>query len=554
MKLFTASLAKGGAAFLALVPLLFAPTGASAQDAEPQYGGQLIYAQSGEKFSLFPGRNTDNGAQDVWLNACENLVELDEESNIVPVLAESWETSEDEKTVTFKLREGVEFHDGTPFNAEAVAFVFNEAKEKEFIYISLLEGFERAEAVSEYEVAFYLEAPFAALIPNLAYRPLCIFSPTAYEELGEEGMATQIVGTGPFKHTEWVKGEYVLFEKNDNYWKEGLPYLDSIKMVVVPDPSTRTAMLESGEVDRAVSISDYDLPRLELNDEINVRTVPSTRQFYVVLNHMVEPFDDVRVRQALNYAIDKAGIVQAVFAGTGATVPKAPTLSEGVWGYQDMRKEGEASIFPYNPELARSLLQEAGYEDRDGDGTIESADGEELEFTLWTRQGATKGDYQIAQLLQSFLGEIGIPVELVVMEGATFSSAVSQAPEDAEYEMALLSWGIPTADPDEPMMYFTHTKAWKPAGANRMFFSSEEVDRLADAAHTETNEEERRELVRQWMAQLLEEAPVIYLPTLHLSLGSRSYVHGDRILAVDNYPATEAWLDQEEMERQGISR
>lgn len=552
MTMETKAKAGGFAGLATAVAIIAAPL--AAQEMTPQYGGELIYAQSGEKFSLFPGRNTDNGAQDIWLNACENLFEINEESELVPVLAESWEVSEDEKTVSIKLREGVTFHDGTPFNAEAVAFVFNEAKEKEFIYMSLLEGFDNASATSEYEVAFNLEAPFAALLPNLAYKPLCIFSPTAYQEMGEEGMATKIVGTGPFIHQEYVKGEYNLFVKNDDYWQEGLPYLDSIRMLVVPDPATRTAMLESGEIDRTVQISDYDLPRLEANPNITVRTLPSTRQYYVVLNHMKAPFDNQAVRVALNHAIDKAGIVQAVFAGTGATVPMAPTLSPGVYGYQDMREEGEASIFPYDPELARSMLKEAGFEDRNGNGTIEGEDGQELEFSLWTRRGGTKGDYQVAQLLQAFLGEIGIKAELEVMEGAAFSAAVSQAPEDAQYEMALLSWGIPTADPDEPMMYFTHTKAWKPKGANRMFFSSEEIDRLADLAHTTTDQEERKEYVVQWMAQLLEEAPVIYLPTIHLTLGSRSYVHNDRILATDNYPATTAWIDQEEKANQGISR
>ena len=103
-------------------------------------------------------------------------------------------------------------------------------------------------------------------------------------------------------------------------------------------------------------------------------------------------------------------------------------------------------------------------------------------------------------------------------------------------------------------LYFTHTKAWKPKGANRMFFSSSEIDRLADLAHTTTDQEKRKEYVVQWMAQLLEEAPVIYLPTIHLTLGSRNYVHGDRILATDNYPATEAWIDQEAKSAQGIDR
>jgi ABC-type transport system substrate-binding protein len=527
---------------------------AFAQQANPQYGGQLVYAQSGEKFTLFMGRNTDQSAQDVWLNACETLVDMNEKNEITPLLARSWTVSADRKKVTFKLQEGVKFHDGTPFNAEAAAFVFNEAKEKKFLYISLLEGFEKATADSEYEMSFHLEAPFAALLPTLGYRPLCIFSPTAYKTKGEAGLAIQIVGTGPFVHTKYVKGEYTLFERNKDYWQKGKPYLDSIKIIIVPDASTRTAMLERGEIDRTVQLGDLELARLERNKSINVRTVPSTRQFYVVLNHRIAPMNDPKFRIALNYAIDKAGIVESVFAGRGAALMKAPTMTDGVVAFTDMRQPGEDTIFPYNVVKAKALLKEAGYEVRDSDGFLKDSKGQRLRLKLWTPRGATKGDYQVAQLVQTFLTQLGIGVDLTVMESAAFSSAMNQGPEDAKYDMALLSWGIPTADPDQPMMYFTHTRAWKPVGANRMFFSDAEIDRIADLAHVEIDEAKRKEYVRQWMARLLVTAPVIYLPTLNLGLAGRTYLKGDQILAVDNYPAHFAWFDKAEMERQGVRR
>jgi len=364
-----------------------------AADAKPQYGGEMIYGQAGAKFTLFPGRNTDSSAQDVWLYAYENLVELNEKNEIIPWLAESWKVSADKKTVTFKLREGVKFHDGSPFNAEAVAFVFNEAKKKKFLYISLLEGFDKAVADSEYEVSFHLEAPFAALLPNLAYRPLCIFSPKAYKEKGEQWLSTHLVGTGPFIHKEYVKGEYVLFEKNPNYWQKGKPYLDRVRIVVIPDTAVRTAMLEKGEVDRAIGLSDFDLPRLEKKEKIKIRLVPSTRQFYVVLNHLVHPLDHVNVRKAFNYAIDKVGIVKSVFANRGAVLSKAPTISEGVYGFKDMREPGQKTIFPYNPEKAKMLLKNAGYVDRDKDGIVEDVKGNKLSLNLWTRKGKTKGDH-----------------------------------------------------------------------------------------------------------------------------------------------------------------
>lgn len=527
---------------------------AMAQDAAPQYGGQLIYAQSGEKFTLFMGRNTDQSAQDVWLHACETLVDMNEKNEIMPLLAKSWTVSPDRKKVIFNLQEGVKFHDGTPFNAEAAAFVFNEAKAKKFIYITLLEGFEKATADSEYELSFHLSAPFAALLPTLGYRPLCIFSPTAYQAKGEAGLATQIVGTGPFVHTKYVKGEYTLFEKNKDYWQKGKPYFDSVRIVIVPDAATRTAMLERGEIDRTVQLGDLEMIRLERNKNIRVRTVPSTRQFYVVLNHRVAPMNDPNFRKALNYAIDKAGIVQSVFAGRGAALMTAPTVTEGVVGYTDMRQPGEETIFPYDVAKAKALLKEAGYEVRDSDGFLKDSRGQRLRLKLWTPRGATKGDYQTAQLIQTFLTQLGIGVDLTVMESAAFSSAMNQGPEDAKYDMSLLSWGIPTADPDQPMMYFTHTKAWKPVGANRMFFSDAEIDRLADLAHVEIDEAKRKEYVKQWMARLLIQAPVIYLPTLNLGLAGRTYLKGDQILAVDNYPAHFAWFDKAEMERQGVRR
>ena len=177
-----------------------------------------------------------------------------------------------------------------------------------------------------------------------------------------------------------------------------------------------------------------------------------------------------------------------------------------------------------------------------------------MTLNLWTRKGSTKGDFQIAQLLQVFLGDIGVEVKLTVMEAASFSSVMKLGPTEAKYDMALLSWGVPTADPDEPMMYMTYTKAWKPHGANRMFYSNENLDRLAMLGHTETDEDKRKEYVKLWMVQLLRDAPVIYLPTLLFNLGERSYLHGTLIMSIDNYPARFAWIDKAEMERQGIKR
>jgi len=542
------------ASVAAVSACILTATVAIAQDAKPQMGGELIYAQAGEQFSLFPGRNLDSGAQDVWLYACENLVEMKEDGTIAPWLAKSWTVSQDRKKYTFQLEQGVKFHDGSPFNAEAVAFVYNEAKAKKFIYSSILEGFETAKAESENEVSMTFSSPFAALIPNLAYRPLCIFSPTAYKTKGEQWMATNIVGTGPFIQKEFVKGEHIRFVKNPDYWQKGKPYLDSVKIIVVADPAIRSAMLEKGEIDRTVRLNDFDLARLEKNKDVKIRVVPSTRQYYIALNHMVPAFANVNVRKAFNYAMDKTGIVKSVFADRGAVLAKAPTLSPGVYGYTEMTNPGEDTIFPFNLARAKELMKNGGYEDRNKDGIVEDVKGNKLSLNLFTRRGGTQGDFQVAQLIQTFLKDLGVEVRIQVLESAAFGDAIKLGPAEAKYDMALLSWGIPTADPDEPMMLFTLTQAWKPVGSNRMFYSSEEVDRLSMLAHSEVDDAKRKGYVKQWMSELLRDAPVVYLPVLALNLGSRTYLRDDRILSVDNYPAPFAWFDKDEMKKQNIRR
>ena len=521
---------------------------------EPQYDGELIYAMAAETYSLFPGRQPSSTAHDAWLYALEALVEINEDNEIIPWLATSWEISEDGRNTTFQLQEGVTFHDGTPLNAEAVAFVFNEALAKDFIYVHMLEGLEEVTVDDEFTVTFRFEKPFAALLSNLSHRSMVIFSPGAYRENGEDWMATNLVGTGPFIQEELVRGEYLKYRKNHDYWQEGKPYLDRVTIRIVTDVSVRSAMLEAGEADRTVLINDFDIPRLRADERVNVRVIPSTRQYYVVLNHTVPPLDNPVVRQAFNYAMDKEGIVQSVFAGTGALLSKAPVLSEGVVAFTDMRRPGEDTIFAYDPDRARDLLESAGFIDRDGDGVVEDTKGNPLRLSFWSPRASAKGDDKVAQLVQSMLGEVGVDVEIRFWENSAFGSATNLGPEDAQYEMALLSWGIPTADPDEPMMMMTYSKAWKPIGANRMFYASDEVDRLTVLAHHEVDPVQRKEYVRLWMEELLADAPIIFLPTLALNLATRSYVHGDRILAIDQYPARFAWIDRAEMERQGVRR
>jgi ABC-type transport system substrate-binding protein len=521
---------------------------------DSRYGGELLYAYGVEPRTLFPAYELGSNAQEMWLNVCENLVEVNERSEIVPWLAENWNVSEDGRSYTLTLRAGVRFTDGTPFDAEAVRFVFEETRRQQFVASNLLEGLERIEAPDSRTVVFRFRESLAAFLPNLAYRSLCIWSPAAYRERGIAGMSTSPVGTGPFVLNEWRHGEYIRFVRNPDYWQQGLPYLDALRVVLAEETSVRTMMVETGEVDRAVELSDFDLDWLDAHPDITVRRVPSTRQYYVVLNNLRPPLNDVRVRQALNYAIDKLGIVISVFAGVGASVPKAPILSEGVVGFSDMTRHGEESLYHFDRQRAMALLEQAGFRDRDGDGIREDKRGSPLSLNLFGSRGRTKGDSLIAELVQSMLRAVGIDVRLRFWEWATYASMMAVAPERAQYDMGLLSWGIATADPDEPMMLLFYSPSWKPVGSNRMFYKNAEVDRLALAAHHESNAIRRQTIIRDWARLIIADAPIVFLPTLTVNLASRTYVHGDTILPVENFPSRFAWLDREEMARQKIRR
>jgi len=524
------------------------------QDLAPEYGGELIYAYTVEPPTLFPLRTINIDCQEIWLYAYENLFELDEQSDVVPWLAKSWEVSEDSLTYTLWLEKNISFSDGTPFNADAVKFVLEENLRVSSPASSLLLGLVDARVVDDYTIELEFEVPIAALIPNLASRSLCMWSPAAYEEHGADWMASNLVGTGPFLLDEWVHGEYVRFVKNGNYWKSGLPYLDAITIRLVPEMSVRMMMLETGEVDRTVGIGDYQLAALQVNPDIRVRIVPSVRQSYVIINNLKHPYDNVLVRRALNYAIDKDAIIQSVYASLGSVPCKMPIISEGVVGFSDMTAPGEDSLYPYDPERASKLLGWAGFADRDDDGILEDVEGNDLRMSLWTRKGRNRGDYETMEMIQTYLINLGILAELRIWEFAAYSAMTSLGPEEAEYELAFMSWGVFTGDADQPMMLNFRTAAWKPASSNRMFSANEEVDRLAEAAHSEVDPDRRRELIRLWAEEVISDAPIIFLPTLSINLASRTYVHDDRILPVENYPARFAWLDSDEMARQGVSR
>ena len=340
------------------------PTETVAQDT-------MIMGRGGDSVALDPAIVTDGESLKIGHQVFDSLLDYKEGgTEVVPGLAESWEISADGLKYVFKLKSGVKFHDGTDFNAEAVVFNFNRwgdpASEYKFEgdsfdYYDSMFGPEdgrvikEVTATDETTVEFTLNQPQAPFLQNIAMTPFGIASPTAIQEK-KENFKSEPVGTGPFVFKEWKRNDSITLEKNADYWKEGLPKLNKVIVRSIPDNTARFNALQNGEIDVMEDLNPDDLSILEGNSELQKIERPPFNVAYIGFNFKKKPFDNVKVRQALNHAVNKQALIDAFFAGQAepAVNPMPPTL----WGYNDTIED-----YPYDLEKAKALLAEAGFPD-----------------------------------------------------------------------------------------------------------------------------------------------------------------------------------------------
>ena len=322
----------------------------------------LVFGRGGDSTSLDPSRVTEGESFKVTVNLYETLLNFGEQdTEINPGLATEWEPSEDGLTYTFKLREGVKFHDGTDFNADAVVKNFERwasgDAEKFPYYNSIFGGFkgdeghviESVTADGDNTVIIKLTRSQAPFLKNIAMSMFAIASPTAFE-LGDDQFERNPVGTGPFKFVEWKPNETITIEKFDDYWDEGLPKLKKIIFQSFPDNSARLNALMAGDIELADGINPSDGKSIEDNEKLQLFERPSMNVGYLGLTVTRPPFDKKEVRQAINYAIDKQSIIDSFFEGR-ANIAKNP-MPPSISGYND-----DVEGYEYNPEKAKELLK-----------------------------------------------------------------------------------------------------------------------------------------------------------------------------------------------------
>jgi peptide/nickel transport system substrate-binding protein len=459
--------------------------------------GVLIVGQIAEPKALDPHAVTAANDFRILANMYDGLVRFaDGTLTPEPALAESWTVSEDGLTYTFVLREGVTFHDGSAFDAEAVKFTFDRMLKDDHPYHNtgpfplafFFSSITSTEAKDAKTVVFTLSEPFAPFISNLATPTGYIVSPAAVAEHGVD-FGRNPSGTGPFKFGEWKSNELVAVEKNAEYWG-GAPALEAIVFRPITDANTRTAEMLAGGLDLMVEVPPVSLSEFK-NDSYQIVEAAGPHLWFLILNCKSGPFADKKVRQAANYAINKEALVNQVLEGT-AEVAAGPTPPAFSWAYNE-----QLQPYPYDPEKAKALLAEAGQPNP--------------KVTFFVTEGGSGMLDPVAMgtAMQADLAAVGFDVTIQTYEWNTFLGQVNPGLE-GKADMAEMAWM--TSDPDTLPYLALRSEAWPDKGGfNSGYYSNPEVDDLLQKARVSNALDERAALYKKMQEIVQEDAPWLFV-------------------------------------------
>jgi peptide/nickel transport system substrate-binding protein len=419
----------------------------------------------------------------------EPLVTIDQEGNLQPLLAERWDMSGDGLQYTFQLRTGVTFHDGSPFTAEAVKWNLDRLLDPD-VRVPIRAPFlpiGQVEAVDPATLKIALKHPSAPFLSVLSLAG--ILSPAAVSQFGNDYKNYQHpVGTGPYLFRERKKGESITVTLNTAYWGPR-PFYDTVVFRIVPEAATRESLLLAGQVDLIILPPVSDLPALERNPATKVLMAPSDRTIFIAANTLKPPLNDPRMRQALNYAVDKVTIVKHVLFGA-ADVMDAP-LAPSLFGYC------QVGAYEYDPAKAKALLAQASV-----------PAGTKLQ--LLTPTGRYVQDFQATQAIAGFLRDIGLQVDVQTMDWPSYIATINAPPDKNTTQLHLLGWAPAFLDASQQMLQFLSSYA-PPHGLATTFYKDPEVDQLIQAAERELDPDRRKALYCQISQRVWTDAPWIFL-------------------------------------------
>ncbi|AXC48448.1 glutathione ABC transporter substrate-binding protein [Paracoccus suum] len=453
----------------------------------------------------------------------QGLFSFDQKMKITPLLAESYEANDDATEFTIKLKSGIKFHDGTDFNAEAVKVNIDRLRDpaNNLSRRSLVSMVSDVQVVDDTTVKLILEKPFGAMIASLAHPGAMMISPAALEKHGKE-VNRNPVGTGPFKFVSW-SADTLEVTKNDDYWKEGLPKVEGVTVKSVPESGARFAMLQTGEAQFVPSFPPELLEAAAKNPKLDVITEDSIFEFYTTMNTTKKPFDDKRVRQAMNYAIDKEAFCKVAF---GPGCMPADSIIPPLLSFHAAQ-----TPYPYDPEKAKALLKEAGYENG-------------FETDLWS--GSSTEVQRGAQVLQQQLAQVGVKANVMPLESGVATEKIwsVQKPEDATVQMYYTGWSSSTGDADWGIRPLLYSESFPPNLFNVAYYKNDQADAAIKGAIGTAKDEDRAKFYAEAQKIVWDDAPWIFLSvpknySAKQKALSGVYIQPDRMFVVEEAEFTE---------------
>ncbi|AXF76254.1 glutathione ABC transporter substrate-binding protein GsiB [Erwinia tracheiphila] len=460
--------------------------------AVPAFAAKDVVIAVGSNFTtLDPYDANDTLSQAVAKSFYQGLFGFDKDMKLINVLAERYDVSKDGLSWTIKLKSGIKFQDGTDFNAEAVKVNLDRASnpDNHLKRYNLFKSIATTEVVDPTTVKITLKQPFSAFVNTLASPAAAMISPTALKKYGKD-IAFHPVGTGPFVLETWNPTDFVKVKKFDGYWKKGYPKLDTLTWRPVVDNNTRAAMLQTGEANLAFPVPYEQAKLLEKNSKLDLVVSPSIMQRYLSINVTQKPFDNVKVREALNYAISRDALVKVAFAGyatpASGVVPPAIQYSQSYPAAQ------------YNPAKARELLKEAGFPNG-------------FTTTLWSSHNHTTAQ-KVLQFAQQQLAQVGIKATVTAMDAGQRSAEVEgKGQKESGVRLFYTGWSASTGEANWALTPLFATQSWPPTIFNTAFYSNTKVDNdLADALKT-TDSSRKAALYKDAQDQIWQDKPWVPL-------------------------------------------
>jgi peptide/nickel transport system substrate-binding protein len=456
----------------------------------------LVVGLLAEPVTMDPPQVTDLNSTRVVKRMFEGLTAQELGTyKIIPGLAQKWEISKDGLLYTFQLRPNVKFHDGTPLTAEAVKFCFERQMNDQSPFYATgtypyVKGFlgnvAGIEVVNPLTIQIRLKSPLTPFLQYLAHHSLYVYSPEALKKWGKD-MVKHPVGTGPFKLETWEPGVKVVLTRNDEYWG-GPPKIRQAIYVPIIEAQARLSAIKTGEIDITMDVPPDSLDALRSDPNIIVAESNSSAAWYVALNTRHPILKDKRVRQALNYAVNKDAIIRDILKGT-AIVSQSP-LSPVYGPYH----EDKVSTYPYDPAKAKALLKDAGY-----------ANGFEIAFFVPESGSGMQSPVEMATVIQANLAQVGVRAKIQTMEWGAYLKKYLDGPDMAE-----MSWNPSIGDPDH-MMYMLLSSDRFPPAFNAGFYQNARVDDLLRRGRTTIDDKERVPLYREAQKLVTDDAPWIFV-------------------------------------------